>query len=107
MGVDYSARFGLGFKVNFKEDIVNEEYGEVEDEFEYLQWLAEGTDFRTFEIGEGSYTGEQNDMYVVLKDPFDKRDGLYTKELELKTFLDKNGICYEGEFDVVGGLHIW
>lgn len=106
MGVDYSANFGIGFKLVRKEF---EEGHEFEGDFHgYIDHKLEGTVYGYFSVGSEMYTDDENDFYVILDNPFENGiDGLRQKTNELIDFLDGNDIEYDGEIDVVGGLEIY
>lgn len=104
MGVDYSARFGIGVKV------LDAHFNEEEEEslFEHLYALLEKSEFNLIEVGEGAYTGDENEYFVVLKNPFENGiDGLRSKCESLFLFLNKNSVLFDEKIDVVGGLHVW
>ena len=101
MGVDYTPNYGIGFKVNF--DI-------QEDDFylgEHLEEELSDSSYRYFRVGEGSYTGEDDDYYVVL-DSFLPIETLKERTELLKEFLlEKDLIESSQEVDLVGGLLVW
>ena len=100
MGVDYSAVFGIGVKITSFPD-------EVEDVYEFMDDTLDGTDFRWGESGEGAYSGEENDFYIFINQPFENGiDGLTAKAIDLIEFVKGKGLTTT-EVDVVGGLHIW
>jgi hypothetical protein len=107
MGVDYTANYGIGVQ------LVNLDFEELELDIEtmdeYLDDLP-SNEISTyyFEVGSGSYTGEDNEYYLCFKYSF--KDGLDVLESKLKLFkdyLDSNKIEYIGEIDLVGGLNVW
>ena len=100
MGVDYKSRFGIGYKIAeqiFEDDTCM---------YEYLEDLCEDK-FKYFETGEGDYTGESNEWYVVLINPFLESLDLTKRKEELFNFLSENNIEIIGDFGLVGGLHIY
>jgi len=104
MGVDYNGNYGIGVKVIRKEFEEGHEYYE-----DFLTWLdeqLEGWAYEYFEVGEGSYTGEEDDIYVVFKNPFKNGYNLEASVEEMLAFLRIQGIEYVGKVDVVGGLRI-
>jgi len=105
MGVDYDANFGIGYRLKnkFFED---DENGEEFDMESYLDDVITD-DFRYFKTGSGSYTGEENEYYLVIKNPFETGLDLTEKKKLLDDFLAKNDLEVDGDFDVVGGLHVW
>ncbi len=102
MGVDYDARFGIGFDV--KIDIENSKF---DCGYEFLEDLTDGEPYRYFEYGESNYGGDCF-FCVVLRNPFGDGFDLTGEEYVLKDFLSKNE-CIEinGRFGCVGGLHVW
>ena len=100
MGVDYSSCFGIGYKVAEKV-FENDTYMD-----EFLDDLCKDK-FAYFETGEGSYTGESNEWYVVLKKPFEKTLDLTEQKDELYNFLTDNDIEIIEDFGLQGGLRVW
>ena len=106
MGVDYSGNFGIGIQIFLPE--FEEDHEWFEDETGWLDEILKDKDYFYFEVGEGSYTGEQNEMYLCIDEPFeDGYCGLTYKAKLLIDFLEENNITYEGKVDVVGGLNVW
>ena len=109
MGVDYTANYGIGVKlqeVDFEE--LNLEDVECMDD--YLEELPEPEGIQTeyFEVGSGSYTGEDNTYYLCIKHPMKEGvKALKTKVDLFKNYLRRNDIRYFGDVDCVGGLNIW
>lgn len=101
MGVDYSSNYGIGFKVKFDSQ---------EDDFylgEHLEELLINKPYRYFDVGEGRYTGEDDDFYVVL-DSFLPIETLKERTELLKEFLlEKDLIESSQDVDLVGGLLVW
>ena len=64
MGVDYTGNYGIGVKVIKKEFTEDSEY--YEDFNTYLDDVLENTNYYYFEVGEGSYTGEDNYFYICI-----------------------------------------
>lgn len=99
MGVDYTANFGIGVRVIRKE---------VEDD-DFGSWLDDKLDGWAYEyisVGCEMYSDEENDLYVILKDPFRHGYNLGATVEEFLAFLRLNDIEYDGKVDVVGGLLI-
>lgn len=99
MGVYYTSIFGIGYKIAekvFEDDTCMDEYLDdmCNDKFKY------------FQTGEGDYTGESNEWYVVLKNPFEKTLDLTDQKNELYNFLTDNGIEIIGDFGLKGGLYV-
>jgi hypothetical protein len=106
MGVDYSGNFGVGFQVYIPE--LEEEHEYYDDDLAYVEFLLEDKEFYYFEVGEGSYTGEKNDIFVCLDVAF--IDGKFNnlRAAELKEFLILHDlILKDTEIDSVGGLNVW
>jgi hypothetical protein len=100
MGVDYRSRFGIGYKISekvFEDDTYMDQYLDdlCKDKYTY------------FETGEGSYTGNSNEWYVVLKNPFEKTLDLSEQKDTLYNFLTDNNIEIIGDFGLQGGLHVY
>jgi hypothetical protein len=109
MGVDYKANYGIGVKLESLdfEELNLEDIGYMG---EYLDELPkpEGIEIEYFEVGQGSYTGEDNDYYLCIKSPMNEGvKALKTKVDLFKNYLKINNIKYIGEVDCVGGLNIW
>ncbi|OBS12813.1 hypothetical protein ATE49_15365 [Elizabethkingia miricola] len=103
MGVDYSANKGIGFMVNHNEFEDNEDF----DIREYLEEVLRGTGYQYFEVGEGAYTGETNEVYVVLSD-FKPIQDLEERAQKLKDFLlQLHLVSEDSEYDLVGGLEVY
>jgi hypothetical protein len=106
MGVDYSGNFGIGFQVQIPE--LEEDHEYYEDELGYLDSLLGDTEFNYFEVGEGSYTGDANDVFVCLDVPFIHGKFNEARASELKTFLELHNLITKGaQIDSVGGLNVW
>lgn len=100
MGVDYSAKFGIGVRVIIPES--------EEDRYSYMDNLISDTKYKWFQEGDEDYGGEPNWFYIIIDKPF--ADGfceLGNKAEELVNFLKSNNIEFEGQVDLVGGLYIW
>lgn len=103
MGVDYYAHSGVGFKVKPPKKFQN--YDEF-DFYEHLDNVLLDSVYSYFETGEGAYTGEDNDYYVVLKD-FKPVNDLEERVNELKNFLIEHDLIESSaEYDLVGGLEV-
>lgn len=104
MGVDYTPNHGIGYKIVGVECEVDEDSSVNE----YLYELISNTkNIRYFETGEGNYTGEDNEMFIVIKKPLEYGLDLTQKKKELDLFISENKIIVEGEFDICGGLLVW
>ena len=104
MGVDYSGHYGIGFKVLLPE--LPEDHEFFEDERFWLDDIIEKR-FDWFEVGEGMYTGEDNEIYICIKDPFENGLDITEKTNELISFLNEYNIKFEGDINEVGGLEVY
>lgn len=105
MGVEYSGNYGIGVRVKDKEFEQESEW--FEDFWGYLDDVLEDTSYSYFEVGEGSYTGESNDIYVCIDNPFDNGYDIRDKVSAFKSFLAEKGIEYYGDVDEIGGLNVY
>jgi hypothetical protein len=106
MGVDYSGNYGIGIQVYTPDFEEGDDY--YEDELGYIESILKSTNYSYFETGEGSYSGDIDDIYIIIDNPFE--DGycaLGEKADKLIEFLQENNMRFEGKVDVVGGLRIW
>lgn len=104
MGVDYSGHYGIGFKVTLPQ--LPEDHEFFDDEISWLDEIT-GDKFDYFEVGDNMYTGDGNDLYVCIKNPFDEGLDITKKANELVSFLNENNIKFEGEINEVGGLEVY
>lgn len=111
MGVDYSGHYGIGIGVepiDFDDENLSSEVAELECMSEFLDEKLDGEKYGWFEVGQGNYTGEENDFFVEITEPF--ADGLNNLELkrdELLNHLKEIGLTPKGEFGSIGGLEVW
>ena len=116
MGVDYYANYGIGQQVKFIDDF-NKENINIEgldnNDFEgfrdfcyELFYLDITDDFRFFEVGEGAYSGENNEIYIVLKEPFKNGFDLAEVKESFEKFIKSYGFETIGDFGLVGGLEV-
>lgn len=106
MGVDYSGYFGFGIQVKKKEFPEDSEYHE--DFIYYLDDLTtENKQFGYFEVGEGSYTGNEDEIYIYVENPFSEGYDVSAKAKLLIEFLEANEIEYIDKPDIVGGLRVY
>lgn len=103
MSADYSANYGIGYKVCASEHL--EDIDEMEDGLnEYIDGECE-EEFESFEVG-SAYTGEIDGVYLAIKFPFiDGLDLTAAKERTDKE-VERLHLETEGEFGMVGGLYI-
>ena len=105
MGVDYSGNYGIGVQIIRTEFEEDHEY--YDDFLGYLEENICGTDYYYFEVGDGMYSGGENELYICIDNPFGSGyGGLEDKVNRLYSFLGANKIEYVGSVDVVGGLEI-
>ena len=102
MSVEYRAEFGIGYQIN----IDNKEEPNDYLETLFINDSNLNKDFTFIEIGDGDYTGEKNDWFIILKDPNDKLNDLSKYKLKLEILLKKHNISTINDFGVVGGLYI-
>lgn len=114
MGVDYSGNYGVGVQVEFDNlyNVIAEKYEVDTDDaeeyaLEYLDELLEGTNYNYFEVGDGNYSGQQNEVYIEINDVFKDGYDIREKVTNLIKFCEDNGLTMIGEVDVVGGLEIY
>lgn len=114
MGVDYSGNYGVGVQVEFDNlfEAIAERYGVDTDDaeeytLEYLEELLEETDYNYFEVGDGNYSGQPNEVYIEVNDVFKDGYDITEKVTNLIKFCEDNGLTMVGEIDVVGGLEIY
>ena len=104
MGVDYSANFGIGYKVSLSEErMINNGFGMYIAN--NLDEDLRGTDYNYFETGEGDYTGEDNEHYVTIIDRKVVIQKLVSQLENLNNFLVDKGYDIESLGGIVGGLH--
>lgn len=103
MGVDYYAHSGIGFLVRKpKEHQDNEDF----DFLEHLDEVLIDSEYGYFETGEGAYTGEHNEIYVVLS-AFRPVNNLAERAHNLKNFLIEHDLIdATDDYDLVGGLEV-
>lgn len=103
MGVDYTANYGIGFKVNSNHEDFEE------DPYSFLDDILKDSAYEHFEVGSGNYTGKDNEYYVALSANDSEIDSVLTQRVEnLKAFLVANDLISESDKGgLVGGLHIW
>ncbi len=105
MGVSYSANYGIGIQVKRKEFSEEDEY--YGDFVWYVDDLLVDTEYDYFEVGDGNYTGKEDEIFICIEEPFEHGFCAAEKEAEkLITFLEKNEIEYIGKVGLVGGLRI-
>lgn len=110
MGVDYSAHRGIGIaiqSIDFDDENLEKEIAELECMSEVLDDKL-NEKYGWFEVGEGNYTGKENDYYVEIISPFAQGlNNLETDRDELLKHLIDVGLTPSGEFGLIGGLEVW
>ncbi len=104
MGVDYSGNYGIGYQVTGSDEIPDAELEEGLSEYLYNKV---GDGFQHFDVGSGSYTGEENDYYIVVKDAFKDGLDLTAKKKAIDDELKRLKLEPVGDFGDVGGLSVW
>jgi hypothetical protein len=111
MGVDYTGHYGIGIEVeciDFDDENLSSEVAELEVMCEFLDTKLDGSKYGWFEVGQGSYTGEQDDCYIKIKEPFaDGYAALEQKKQELLKHIEEIGLKPKGEFGLIGGMQMW
>lgn len=105
MGVDYSGNYGIGVKVLVPE--LEEEHDYFDDELGYVDNLLKDTEYEYFEVGDGSYSGKKDDLYICFKNPFKDGYNIEDKVIELYLFLSNTDLEVIGKVNEVGGLRVW
>ena len=73
MGVDYSANYGIGIKIksiDFEDENLDKEIAELECMSELLYDKIKNEKYTYFEVGSEDYGGEENDFYIIIRNPF-------------------------------------
>lgn len=111
MGVDYKASFGLGVEIKnfeFKKALLLPEDPPDLDICELMESFTVPNDLRLLESGDGGYTGDDNEYYIVLKDPLSNGiSGLKEKSDYLISWVRDQGFTTPDEIELVGGLHVY
>lgn len=111
MGVDYSGHYGIGIgveSIDFNDENLSSEVTELGCMGEFLDEKLDGEKYGWFEVGEGNYTGEENDFFVEIIEPFaEGLNNLEQKRDELLNHLKEIGVTPKGEFGAIGGLEVW
>ncbi len=99
MGVDYSANFGIGYKVNVTPN-------DDETDSEHLEGLnMSGLTY--FETGQERYGGK-SEFYIVLAEPFKNGLDLSEPKKLIDKFIEDNpSIQKASTFGMVGGILVW
>jgi hypothetical protein len=106
MGVDYSAKFGIGYKIKVANEIVEDEYdGDTYECLDNILEEREGVNF--FSTGSEVYGGEPNEYYLIADETFAKGLDLTHIKQFLDEIIDSSALERDSEFGLVGGLKIW
>jgi hypothetical protein len=101
MGVDISALFGIGAKViGFKKEYNDEEISFEEN----LDNLLEESIYAYDKIGDENYSGDPDEYYIDILNPFKDGFNITEKVKKLKLFCEEKGIEIE-EIGLYGGLY--
>lgn len=112
MSVDYSAGAGIGYEItkeitkeSTRELIKKDWYDEID---EFIRCFFDDSDdnCKVFEVGEGSYTGDDNELFLVTKTEIDKSTDLKEIKKELDSIVEKYGFVVVGEFGLHWGLEV-
>ncbi|MBK8473284.1 MAG: hypothetical protein IPL33_14695 [Sphingobacteriales bacterium] len=105
MSIDYSANFGVGYKValpsstKYPDEFIENALSSV-GKTHKIDWFDTGSDYMPPEYDNKEY-------FVVLSEPFkDGTEAFVRRASALKEILQECGLEVIGEFDVVGGLCI-
>jgi hypothetical protein len=107
MGVDYTAKFGIGYKIKVAKEVVEDKYDG--DTHEYLHDIidnfVDGVTY--FETGSEVYGGDENEWHLVVEEPF--ADGLDLTHIKacLDDIIESSDLERDSDFGVVGGLLIY
>lgn len=102
MGIDYSGNYGIGYKVIESDKIPEHdiENGLSEYIFDNL-----GQEYEYFEVGYETYNDKPNDIYIVLKNPFENGLDLASKKAKLDKEIKRLKLLPDSKFGSFGGLH--
>lgn len=111
MGVDYIGHYGLGFgieTIDFESNEISKDVKELETMWDLLDEKIDFDKYNWFEVGEGSYTGEENEFYIIIKEPsFTCMEKLTKERDELIKHIYKIGLNVNTGFGVFGGLEVY
>ena len=104
MSVDYSANFGIGYKVCESDYLLESE--ELEDGLlEYLEGEL-GDEFECFET-ENAWSGDRDGVFVKIIDPFINGVNLTLVKEQLDCEMKRLKLDTCGSFGAVGGLNVY
>lgn len=108
MGVDYSGHYGIGQQIKVVDFDENEKPRGFE---EYLYELFDKKDetkgFSFFKVGEGNYTGKQDDLFIEVDNVFSDGLDLTGKKKLFDEFIKKHNFETIGVFGLIGGIEVW
>ena len=58
-------------------------------------------------VGEGNYTGEQDDLFIEIDDVFSDGLDLTGKKKLFDEFIKKHNFETIGDFGLIGGIEVW
>lgn len=99
MSIDYDVVFGIGYEVEVSGD-TPEDYSLEE----YVEQNLQG--FKYFVTG-NNYSGEDDVVYIILKEPFSNGLDLTHKKALLEMEIERLDLDFVSTFGVVGGVHVW
>lgn len=109
MGVDYDAKYGIGYEICPNHD--NEcdyEYFDIESYLDdIVNKYSDILKLTYFQTGEGDYTGDTNEYYLCVKNPFKDGYDLTKIKNKLDKIIRDEGLETVGKFGLVGGLHVY
>lgn len=111
MGVDYKANYGLGIELRSSEIVKNLRLPEDPEDlevYEIMEGLSLPSNLRLIQSGDGGYTGDVNDYYIILKEPLSNGiTGLKEKSDALIDYVRSLGFTTPDEVQLVGGLYVF
>lgn len=105
MDVDCSANYGIGYKVEASDELIDCEKFENEYCGELLEYIDSEINeaFKSFEVGDSAY----NDIYICLRKPFKNGLDLTKRKQELDKEANRLKLKVVSEFNEAGGLMFW
>jgi hypothetical protein len=111
MGVDYTANFGLGYKIecpiNEQDEnsyIKTPDDGVMSDMFDFARYVKKSSEYFLIETG-NTYSGE-SEWYIIIKNPFAYGLNLINVCAKLTDYCRHMGFEIIGNFGCHGGLRI-
>jgi hypothetical protein len=112
MGVNYRAKFGIGYKINkdyyltseFQKVLQETDFYDISEFFDSIVGKSNGICY--IEEIDNCYE-EETDFFVFMKNPFkDNKVKFETKKVEFINFINSNGIVTVDNFDIHGDLYV-